>query len=109
MPKKKGDKGGNPEPVQTELFLAKQNKRVEDLFSNEPLADKPLTIKLPQFVYDAIQALPKEEKVSWLRNLISVAAVERLGAEPTQPVDIPPSNLIDLQQRIEQLEGELAA
>lgn len=84
MPKKKGDLGGNPHPVQNQEFKAKRSQRVSrDPFPHEPLAEKPLTLKLYQFVADALKGMPKDEKVADLRELITQFAIEKLGAKPS--------------------------
>lgn len=84
MPKKKGDLGGNPHPVQNQEFKAKRSQRVSrDPFPHEPLAEKPLTLKLYQFVADALKGMPKDEKVADLRELITQFAIKKLGAKPS--------------------------
>lgn len=83
MAKRKGDKGGNNNPVQNELFKSKQHSRsTNDMLPSEPLAKKPLTIKVYQFVYDAIAELPRNEKSIRLREILTEFAINELGAVP---------------------------
>ena len=51
MAKTKGAKGGNPDPVQTEAFKSQIKPSAADV--DEPLAKKPLAVKLPAS-HDAI-------------------------------------------------------
>ncbi|MBF2090270.1 MAG: hypothetical protein IGR80_13950 [Synechococcales cyanobacterium K44_A2020_017] len=51
MAKTKGAKGGNPTPVQTEAFKSQIKPSAADV--DEPLAKKPLAVKLPAS-HDAI-------------------------------------------------------
>ena len=82
MAKTKGSKGGNPHPTQTPVFKSRQNKRsVGDVYPNEPLAAKPISVKLYQRVYDAISALPKEERAIRMRQALTEWAVNDLGVE----------------------------
>ena len=76
MPKKKGDKGGNPNPVQTEKFLAVINTRNYDMPPDVVLAKSPIAAKLP-VDYDAkIRALPDKERIAWVRRVL-MEAVDR--------------------------------
>lgn len=68
----------NPNPVQTKEFKAKQFKAVGEIPGNQPLAKKVMGIKLPIDVDTAIRALPEEERVPWLRRVISEAAYNEL-------------------------------
>lgn len=78
MPKKKGDKGGNPNPVQTSDFLAKQYKS-QDGFDGK-LARNPLAVVVPIEVDAAVRSLP--QKAAWLRRVITEAAQhELMGGE----------------------------
>jgi hypothetical protein len=47
MPKKKGTPGGNPQPVQTPEFLARQFAPAADLPAGVELAKAALCVKLP--------------------------------------------------------------
>lgn len=71
MVKRKGDKGGNPSPVQTPEFLAKQFK-APDVPEGVELAKTPLSVKLPIAVDAAIRALPNRNE--WVRRALSEAA-----------------------------------
>ncbi len=74
MPKKKGDKGGNPNPVQTPEFIARQ-KKPQDGFEGE-LAKSPLSARVPVEVDLVVRALPL--KTAWLRRVITEAAQREL-------------------------------
>ncbi|XGV99628.1 MAG: hypothetical protein ACAF41_11900 [Leptolyngbya sp. BL-A-14] len=67
MPKKKGDKGGNPQPVKTPEFLAQQFKPSFDVQDVE-LAKSSLCVKLPA-EWDAI-VRPMPFRSEWLRKAI---------------------------------------
>lgn len=69
---------GNPSPVQTEEFKAKQFKPVGEIPGNYPLAKKVTGVRLPTDVHDAIRALPEKERASWLRRVICDAANREL-------------------------------
>lgn len=69
---------GNPSPVQTEEFKAKQFKPVGEIPGNYPLAKKVTGVRLPIDVHDAIRALPEKERVIWLRRVICDAANREL-------------------------------
>lgn len=62
----------NQHPVQTEAFKQHQFKGfVED--SSEPLAKKVTGVKLPESIHGALQSLPQEERVKYLRRVITEA------------------------------------
>lgn len=65
---------GNPSPVQTEEFKAKQFKAKGEIPGAYPLAKKATGVKLPTDVDEAIRALPEKERVIWLRRVICNAA-----------------------------------
>lgn len=65
---------GNPSPIQTEEFKQKRFRPVGDIPGDSPLSKKVIGVKLPVDVTEAIEALPKEERVSWLRRVLSEAA-----------------------------------
>ncbi|PPT05096.1 hypothetical protein CKA32_007048 [Geitlerinema sp. FC II] len=67
---------GNPKPIQTPEFKAQQYKPVGEI--DEPLAKKVTGVKLPKSVSEAIDALPREEKVRWLRQTLVNAAKAEL-------------------------------
>lgn len=79
MPKKKGDKGGNPSPSQTPEFIAGQIARTD----NDPYKDVPLTKNLQVRIYEpvanALDQMESKARVVWLRRVITDAAVEELG------------------------------
>lgn len=69
---------GNPSPVQTKDFKAKQYKPLGEIPGDYPLAKNAMMVKLPIDVDQAIRALPKEERISWLRRVICDAARSEL-------------------------------
>ena len=69
---------GNPSPVQTEEFKAKQFKPQAEVPGDYPLAKKATGVRLPIDVDEAIRALPEKERVSWLRRVICDAARSEL-------------------------------
>jgi hypothetical protein len=73
-------KKGNPSPVQTEKFKAKQFKPIGEIPGDYPLAKKVTGVKLPIDVHEAIWALPEKERISWLRRVICDAARSELIA-----------------------------
>ncbi|MEH2384873.1 MAG: hypothetical protein V7K14_03575 [Nostoc sp.] len=62
----------NPTPVQSEGFK-KQQFKVYDEEMTEPLSKKVTGLKLPQSIHDALHALPQEERVKYLRQVICEA------------------------------------
>ncbi len=99
MAKKKGDKGGNPHPVQNQQLKAKRKQRVfNDPFPQEPLAAKPLSLRLYQFVSDALEEMPHDEKVATLRAIITNFAIEKLGAKPATLIQSQHTEQTDQQQ-----------
>lgn len=79
MPKNKGDKGGNPNPVRT--------SRVEEMVygrtEKDPYPDVPLTKKLQIWMYEPIverlNQMSQTERTLWLRKAITDAAIRDLG------------------------------
>ena len=65
---------GNPSPTQSEEFKSKQFRPLGDIPGDIPLAKKVFAIKLPIDVQEAIDALPKEKKLTWARRVLSNAA-----------------------------------
>jgi hypothetical protein len=61
----------NPNPIQTEDLKAKQYKAYGEIDS--PLAKKNTQLRLPQDVQSALDKLPPEVRIPYLRNLISEA------------------------------------
>lgn len=76
MPKKKGTKGGNPNPVQTQEFLEKQFPHAADLPEGVELAKQALCVKLPVDI-DAV-VRPMANRSEWLRRVIVDAAQKEL-------------------------------
>ena len=74
MPKKKGDKGGNPNPIQTSELIANQHKP-QDGFQGQ-LSKRPLSVMVPIEVDNAVRTLP--QKAAWLRRVITEAAQREL-------------------------------
>ena len=68
----------NPSPVQNDKLKAKQFRAVGKVPGDVPLARKATYITLPIDVHEALEALPKEEKITWLRQVISIAARKEL-------------------------------
>jgi hypothetical protein len=63
----------NPNPVQTEAFKEQQYQGYVEDWLNEPLAKQVTGIKLPQSIYKALRSLPSEQRVKYLRRVISEA------------------------------------
>jgi hypothetical protein len=63
---------GNPNPVQTKAFISKQFQAYGEIDSI-PLSKKVTGIRLPQDVHEALYGLPAEDRVSYLRRVISEA------------------------------------
>ena len=76
MPKKKGTPGGNPQPVQTPEFLAKQFAPAADLPAGVELAKAALCVKLPADIDSLVR--PLENRSEWLRRVIVEAAQREL-------------------------------
>ncbi len=81
MPKKKGDKGGNPNPPQTPKFIAGMIARTD----NDPYKDVPLTknlqIRIYQPVATALDQMDGKERVIWLRRIITEGAIRELNVD----------------------------
>ena len=72
---------GNPKPVMTKEFIDQQIKPVGEM-PDEPLGEKPLAVRVGKSVYDAVTALPRAERITWLRKTIADAAKrELMGGE----------------------------
>lgn len=69
---------GNPSPTQTEEFKSKQFKPLGDVPGDIPLAKRVFAIKLPSDVQEAIDALPKEKRLTWARRVLTNAARSEL-------------------------------
>ena len=72
---------GNPKPKQTEGFKRKRFQPIGDVPGDQPLSKVTTSIKLPLDVHEAINALPKKEKITWLRRVVSDAARKELISE----------------------------
>jgi hypothetical protein len=83
MAKKKGDKGGNPAPVQNEKFLAKRFQPATDLPEGSKLATKPLSVKVEADIDAWIRSLPQPSV--WLRRAITDAALAEMRHEADVP------------------------
>ena len=68
----------NPSPKQTQEFKSKQFQALGDIPGDIPLSKKNITIRLPVDVQDALDALPKEEKITFVRSVLSDATRKRL-------------------------------
>lgn len=81
MPKKKGDKGGNPNPVRTPVVEGMVYTRD----ANDPYPDVPMTKKLQVWMYapvvERLNQMTPTERTLWLRNAIAEAAIKDLGVE----------------------------
>jgi|688.fasta_scaffold684481_1 hypothetical protein len=79
MPKKKGDKGGNPNPVRPPEVEAKVFSRKQD----DPYPDVPLTKKLQIWMYEPVvkelEKMSPSDRTLWLRKVITEAAIKELG------------------------------
>ena len=73
MPKRKGSKGGNPEPVQTAKFLASQFDRLDK--TSEPLGRKTVGVRLFKSGEEMLYRIFPEskERAAWLRSVIQDA------------------------------------
>jgi hypothetical protein len=60
----------NPHPIQTEKFIQQKIKAYGDL-GNIPLAEKQTQIRLPIDVDRILRSLPPEQRVPYLRRIIS--------------------------------------
>lgn len=63
----------NPSPVQSKEFVASQFRAQGEIESNQPLSKKVIGIRLPLDIEAAIKTLPEEERVAWLRSVITKA------------------------------------
>lgn len=59
----------NPNPVQSQEFKDKQFHAYGD--EKVPLAKKITALRLPQDVWEALEGLPAEDRVIYLRRVIS--------------------------------------
>jgi hypothetical protein len=81
MPKKKGDKGGNPNPVRSPEVVEQVFPRMDD----DPYPGVAMTKKLQIWIYEpvaeALEKMPQNERVVWLRRVIAQAAIKELGVQ----------------------------
>ncbi|GAB1544150.1 hypothetical protein NUACC21_68260 [Scytonema sp. NUACC21] len=63
---------GNRNPVQSTQFKEKRFRAYGEV-GNIALSKKPISIKLPQDVHDVLENLPSEQRVTYLRRIISEA------------------------------------
>lgn len=68
---------GNPHPIQTDAFKSKQFQPISTL-PNEKLAASPLSVKVGASIYAAVMALPQAQRITWLRRVITDAAIAEL-------------------------------
>ena len=81
MPKKKGDKGGNPNPPTPPGFVAQMKVRSDDdPYRNVPLG-RNLQVRMYQPVIDALEELTSAERSVWLRRVVTEAAIHELGVK----------------------------
>ncbi|MBD2775767.1 hypothetical protein [Iningainema tapete] len=71
----------NPNPVQTQAFKDRQYQGYTEDWLNEPLAKQVTGVKLPQSIYEALRSLSAEERVKYLRRVISEAVKRDLLAK----------------------------
>lgn len=64
---------GNLNPKITPEFKAQMYKPIAPL-PNEPLADQPLAVKVGKSVHEKIMALPRADRIAFLRDAITKAA-----------------------------------
>ena len=74
---------GNPNPVQTPEFKAKQFKAFGEV--SQPLSSRVLGVKLPMDIDKAVFNLPPKERVPWVRRVITEAAQRELMSNAPQP------------------------
>lgn len=76
---------GNPNPVQTPEFKAKQFKAFGEV--SQPLSSRVLGVKLPIDIDRAVFSLPPKERVPWVRRVITEAAQrELMGNTPNESI-----------------------
>lgn len=72
---------GTPKELLPKEFIEQQIKPVGEM-PDEPLGEKPLAVRVGKSVYDAVTALPRAERITWLRQTIADAAKrELMGGE----------------------------
>lgn len=73
----------NQNPVQTEAFKEQQYQGYKEDWLNEPLAKQVTGVKLPQSIYEALRSLPSQQRVKYLRRVISEAVKRDLIDQDT--------------------------
>lgn len=68
----------NPHPTQTEEFKSKQFKAIGEVPEGVKLGKTPIAAKVPEDVEKLILALPKAERISWIRKVLTEAARREL-------------------------------
>lgn len=72
---------GTPKEFLPKEFIDQQIKPVGEM-PDEPLGEKPLAVRVGKSVYEAVTALPRAERITWLRKTIADAAQrELMGGE----------------------------
>lgn len=66
----------NPKPIQTEEFKRKRYHAIGEVDS--PLSNKVTGVKLPTDVTEILNSWPQEERVIFLRSLITNAVREKV-------------------------------
>ncbi|MDS3860150.1 hypothetical protein RIF25_04960 [Thermosynechococcaceae cyanobacterium BACA0444] len=83
--KRKGSIGGNPNPIQTPEFLAKQFPPAPDVPSNVKLGE-PVAVALPLPIDTEVRRL--KNRSIWLRRVITEAAQRELMGNEPAAVDV---------------------
>ena len=78
---------GNPNPKVSEKFL-KLTRPIAPIPGNEPLAAKPVAVRIGVSVYDSVNRLSKADRVGWLRRVITEAAQRELMTDVTDVADV---------------------
>ena len=82
--KRKGSIGGNPNPIQTPEFLAKQFPPAPDIPPNMKLGE-PVAVALPLPIDTEVRRL--KNRSIWLRRVITEAAQRELMGNAPQATD----------------------
>jgi hypothetical protein len=68
----------NPRPIQNEEFKAKQFKAVGEVPEGVKLGKVAIAAKVPEDVEQLILALPRAERITWIRRVLTEAARKEL-------------------------------
>jgi len=68
----------NPSPRQTEEFKKHRFKPVGEAPTDEKLERTPVAVTVGKSIYEAIHKLDRQERITWLRKLITEAARKEL-------------------------------